>query len=643
VTKTRGRPSSKAQPPAQAPRRGNRLLWLCAILILTFLAYSPSLRNGFTTWDDTIYVTENPLMAHPDLHGILTTPVVGNYHPLTMASLVLNYRLSGLDPSSYHWLSLLLHLANTALVFFFVWRLSSGRLWTTVAVSLLFGIHPMHVESVAWIAERKDVLYAFFYLLGLIAYLEFLDRKAWVWLAAAWLAFVLSVGSKPAAVVFPIALLAIDWFRRRPIRLPVLVEKVPFLLVSIVAGLLTLKAQVSLGATAYQWGPIAKVQFASYAIVMYVVKLLAPFHLSAIYPYPSAAVGLPLKYPLSLVAVAVLLPLLLYFCRRVRVVLFGIAFFFIHIGLVLQFLTVGGAVFADRYTYVPYIGLTLVLAWWLDDKPGRAVTRFPLRSVAAAVVLLLIPVSVYGTWQRCHVWKDAITLWDDMIRTHPNGSVDAYIGRADYYRQEKRLEDALADYDHALGMNAKLQKIWVTKGNVLADLGRNDSALVCYDRALALDPRFAEALNNRGGVEVRRGDVARGLGDLSRAIEINPAYRDAYANRAAALAVSGEYEKAIADSRRALALDATNPENHVLFDAIGVCLQKLNRPREALTEHDQAIRAVSAGDPRRAGYLLNRSYAWSAVGDADRARIDAREAAQLGARVDPAYLKRLGG
>lgn len=139
------------------------------------------------------------------------------------------------------------------------------------------------------------------------------------------------------------------------------------------------------------------------------------------------------------------------------------------------------------------------------------------------------------------------------------------------------------------------------------------------------------------------GNTTRALSDLSRAIEINPAYRDAYANRAAAFAVQGDYEKVIEDSRRALALDPRNPENHVLFDLIGVCLQKLNRPREALTEHDEAIRIVPAGDPRRAGYLLNRSYAWSALGDRDRARADAVDAAGLGAVVNPAYLKRLGG
>ena len=174
--------SVKRQRPDQA-----RALWLAGILALTFLAYLPSLRNDFTNWDDPVYVLKDSLLTHPDPKAILTTPVASNYHPITIWSLVLNYELSGFDPGSYHWLNLLLHLANTALVFVFVWTLTGGRLWTTIATSLFFGIHPMHVESVAWVAERKDVLYALFYLIGLLAYLTYIRRGSFAWLGATFL------------------------------------------------------------------------------------------------------------------------------------------------------------------------------------------------------------------------------------------------------------------------------------------------------------------------------------------------------------------------------------------------------------------------------------------------------------------------
>src|SRR5512138_3183827 len=164
-------------------------LWIAAVLALTFAVYLPSLGNGFTNWDDPTYVLSNPLVRQPAMGAILTTPVAGNWHPLTIASYALNYRISGLAPSSYHWLNLLLHLANTALVFALVRALAPGRIWTIVATSLFFGIHPMHVESVAWISERKDVLYAFFYLVGLLAYLRYTRSFRWGWLGLCFGAF----------------------------------------------------------------------------------------------------------------------------------------------------------------------------------------------------------------------------------------------------------------------------------------------------------------------------------------------------------------------------------------------------------------------------------------------------------------------
>src|SRR5438876_2498526 len=200
-----------ARPPARPPAREKWLLWLGAILLLTYSIYQPSLDNGFTNWDDDYYVTQNALVAHPTLKALVTEPAGGNYHPLTMASLALNYAISGAHAASYHWLNLFLHLANTALVFLFVRKLTGGRLWTTVVTALFFGIHPMHVESVAWIAERKDVLYSFFYLTGLVLYLRYLDTMRPASLAMVFCAFVFAVASKPAAIVFPLTLVALDY------------------------------------------------------------------------------------------------------------------------------------------------------------------------------------------------------------------------------------------------------------------------------------------------------------------------------------------------------------------------------------------------------------------------------------------------
>jgi len=618
------------------------LLWLVAILASTFVVYLPSLQNGFVSWDDNYYVIKNHLLPHPTIWALLTTPLQGNYHPLTMASLALNYRISGLHPASYHWVNLLLHLANTGLVFAFVRKLSGGRRWTTVVTALFFGIHPMHVESVAWISERKDVLYAFFYLIALIAYLKHLETRRPIWLAATGLAFLSSVASKPAAVVLPLSLVAIDYYRRRPVSALVVLEKVPFFAVSLVAGVLTFRAQTVVGAVAAPtlWSPIQRTLLASYCTVTYVAKLFVPVHLSAIYPLPSPALGLPAEYSMAPIDLAVLLAVIVYLSRRSRPVLFGLAFFFINIVLVLQFVTVGTALIADRYTYIPYIGLFFALAGWLDEPSGS--TPAYLRPLVAGVVFLLLPVSLVQTWKRCHVWQNPETFWNDTIEKYPRQIVNAYFNRGNYYMKAGRVDEALADYDEALALNPYSGATWFNKGLLLAQLGRDDSAIACFDRVLELTPTEPEAMNNRGGMKYRKGDLAGAVADFSRAVELNPKHRDAHLNRAAAYFDMGEYEKSIDDRRQGIELEPENLENHQEFASIAEALQRLNRNREAIAALDRAIQTASPGNEHIGGYYLDRSHVWLVLHDRAKALSDAREAVRLGANVEPAYRRELG-
>jgi len=673
VRKNRAGPPPQKRHAARRPASLEWLLWLGAILVLTFTVYIPSLDNGFTNWDDDRYVT-TPLLAHPDFLRVLATPVEGNYHPLTIWSLALNYRISGLHPASYHWLSLLLHLANTALVFLFVRMLSGGRFWTTIVTSLFFGIHPMHVESVAWIAERKDVLYAFFYLLGLIAYLRYLERRRLPWLGVTLLAFVLSAASKPAAVVFPISLWTIDYFRRRPFNLSTLAEKVPFLAVSLAVGLLTLKAQRSVGAvaSAHAWGPVQQLLIASYGTLMYVVKLFLPVRLSALYPYPNVEGGMGPQFYLAFVALAVLLPTVVYLCRRVRVVLFGLAFFFVNIALVLQFFTVGQAVMADRYTYLPYIGLFFALAWWLDEHPGPRPGGVPVKPLVAGALFLMLPLSLFQTWTRCDVWQNAETLWNDTIRKHPD-AVPPYSGRGLVKVSRGDLAGAVADFSRAIELNPKYRDAYVNRaiafakmdeyeksiadrrqaieleprnpdtyleygymGEAFQRMGRNDSAYVCFDRAIEINPGYADALNNRGVIKMWRGDLAGGVADFTRAIARNTRNRGAYANRAIAYAKTGEYEKSIADSRRAVELEPRNPSSYLEYGSMGGAFQQLGRNDSAYVCFDRAI----ALNPRYFEGWNNRGVIKVWRGDLAGAVSDFSRAIELNGTYRDAYSNR---
>lgn len=650
-TKPRAEGQAAKPRPAERSRaeRGGRvdrawLFWLLGIVALTFAVYLPSLDNEFTNWDDNFYVTENPLVSHPDPGAVLTKPVAGNWHPLTIWSFALNYRFAGLDPAAYHWTSLLIHLANTALVFLFVRQLARGRRWTPIVVAALFGIHPMHVESVAWVAERKDVLYAFFYLAGLIAYVRYLDRRQPAWLGAALVLFVFSAASKPAAVVFPLTLLAIDWFRNRRFTRKVWLEKAPFFVVALIDGIVTLQIQRASGAITEHWGPFEKLLFAGYGVVMYVVKLFVPVRLSAIYPYPSLARGgIGPEYYVALAAAAILLPALVWLFRRNRVVLFGLAFYLINIVLVLQFFSIGGAVMADRYTYVAYIGLFIALAWWLDEPRERLPARIPVRPVLAAVLALLVPVSAFATWKRADVWQNAETLWNDTIGKYPGRIADAYNNRGFYYYSEAgRYGEALADFDQAIALNPNVAKVWVNKGNTLAAMGRNDSSLVAFDRALALKPDFADGWNNRGALKLQMGNFMGAVADCSRAIELDPNQRDAYTNRSLAYIQMGQFDKALPDSRRAVELAPGRPDNYLQLGTIGFALTRLGRYAEAVAAFDETIRQAPPNEPRIAAYFLYRSGARLGAGDKTGAQADAREAERRGAKIDAATRSQLG-
>lgn len=624
--------------PKGKPSTARWRLWLGAILVLTFVVYIPCLDNEFTNWDDNTYVTENPLLDAPDFRTILLTPIAGNFHPLTMWSLALNYRISGLQPASYHWLNLLLHLANTALVFVFVRRLSRDRFWTTVATALFFGIHPMHVESVAWIAERKDVLYACFYLIGLTLYLRYLDSKKRLWLVPVLLAYLLSVASKPAAFVFPLTLLALDWHRRRKFTPALLLEKAPLFLVSAAAGYITLLAQNSVGATAIQWTFFQKILFASYGTVMYVVKLFLPFGLSAIYPYihyEGSNRGPGTEYYVAFAAFLIAIPLFVALCRKSRAILFGLLFFFINIILVLQITTVGQAVMADRYTYLPYIGLFFALAWWLDARPEDPPLPGGVRQVIATGLLLLVPVSATQTWIRCDVWQNSGTLWNDTIGKYPGKIYDAYAHRAEYYREVVGdYRAAIADLDRAIQLNPKVARAWNFKGIALAQLNQIDSAAVCFEQALKLNPGFASALSNRGGVKLSRGDAAGAILDFTQALERDPRIWNTYTNRAQAYSSLKEHEKAIVDLERALRLMPPKPGNFVHVNALGLELSAMGRHEEALGQFDEAIRTAPPGDPRLGVCFANRSRERLGLNDPAGARADAEEARRRGVAME---------
>lgn len=427
---------------------------LVLILITASLVFSPILRNGFTNWDDSTYITRNPGIKDFSLSGIIHTcssPYIQNYHPLTMLSYMVEYHFFGMNPLGYHITSLVLHILNCALVFWLVFLLS-GSLFVTAIAATLFALHPLHVESVAWIAERKDLLYSLFSLIGFIAYIHYLKKRKALYYCICLFVFFLSLLSKAMAVTFPLALFLIDYiFKRKPDKGSFL-EKIPFFVFSLIfllVGSITFYArEVWPG-----WSCAAifrQAILAAYALTFYLYKILLPVGLSCLYPYPSINETSGFQYLVFPLIVAVIAALVAYSRRYTRKIVFGSLFFLFTIFLALQISPFTNSVVADRYTYLASVGLFYLAgegARWLYLRLNLLVSI--KKSFLCVILIGLILVLSSLSWQRCKVWKNSLTLWDDALQGYPNLPV-AYYNRGNAYLEQKDYGKAIGDYDRAI-------------------------------------------------------------------------------------------------------------------------------------------------------------------------------------------------
>lgn len=572
-------------------------------MALTGLLFSPMLGNQFTNWDDQFYVLENALLRGPDWKGIFTQPVVSNYHPLTILTLALNYQVSELKPFSYYFVNWLLHVANTGLVFYFTWLLADRRRWVALFVAAVFAVHPMHVESVAWISERKDVLYTFFYLLGLIAYWRYLNaggRASYVW-TLVW--FALSLLSKPAAVAFPLTLLALDYWKARSFReVRLWVEKAPFFALAFAMGVVTVLIQSQKAMASIEMYSLThRLFFGCYTLLAYVGRFFWPWPLSPFHPYPPVnQLGLLVQAsPLLLLAVVGAV----WYFRRNRALVFGALFYLVNIILVAQFVSIGNTLLAERYTYVPYIGLAFALAMSIAlyvPERLRQPLGWGLLAVAVTGFSLL-------TFRYLDTWKNTEALWNTAIRYAPTAPVPRS-NRAHHYYQEALKPENASRYSE-----------------LMRRAGED------CDAALKGDPKHYASLDIRALTYVRLDEPERALPFAQRMVQLAPQNPKGHVILGTVFQRMKRYEEAIEAFNRALELspndaDALNGRGASLFNG----QQKYH---EALADFDKAI----AIQPNNGMAHLNRSRCYFMLGDKARARESAEKARALGTAVPEDY------
>jgi tetratricopeptide (TPR) repeat protein len=566
-----------------------RVLFYCAVIIgVTFFAFSPSLKNGFTNWDDEGYVVENPDIKGCTLHNvakIFSSTYISNYQPLTMLTYMAEYRFFQLDPAVYHWTNVLLHITNCLLVFALIYGLS-GKRPVGLVVALLFAVHPLRVESVAWIAERKDVLSAFFYFLSLLSYLRYKKNSKKKFYGFCLLSLMLSLLSKPVAVSQPLVLLLIDYVNNRKIDRNNLFEKIPFFVVAILFAALTILTQKSPGPITEYSSLSAITRFCTpfFGIVFYLVKTIVPFHLSALYPFSARLDGSLNLLPKASFFIIIGIAGVIYHYRRSRKLVFCSLFFLITLLPMLQIIRVGDAMVAERYTYIPMLGVYyffielfgyLIRGNLLDNKTVKGL-------LFIALGLYLIGFT-FLTRERCGVWNNSFTLWNDVINKFPcavaythrglaysevrennlaildfsqaitldPNYAPAYNDRGVAYKDNGEFDRAIEDYTHAIGLYPRYAKAFANRGIAYKNKGDNAHAIEDYTRAIALDSKFAPAYNNRGVAYNSQGDHDQAIEDLSQAIMLNPDYAMAYYNRALAFKAKGDDGRALTDFSKA--------------------------------------------------------------------------------------------
>ena len=616
--------TGKSKVPLQATPK-----WIVpTILIITFIAYLPALQAGFVNWDDGDYVYENLMIRDlSNIQAFFTTPIQGNYHPITMISLAINYSMSGLEAWSYHLFNIIFHLINCILVFRLCMRLTNSNLIIAFTTSILFAIHPMHVESVAWVTERKDVLYSLFFLAGLISYTRFLDEhsKKQYWWAVLFLA--LSIASKPAAVVFPLVLFCIDYLRSRAFTVKLFLEKAPFLVLSLIGGILTIIGQKEAGATGEAYFSLGNnILFGFYGIMMYVWKMILPINLAAFYPFPPINASLPAIYYIAPVFTLILLGVLYFTWKKNKTISFGILFYLVNLLLVLQVFSVGSAVIAERYTYIPYIGLFMILGWLLNRYTRSNFSKAVPYTLGVAIVLSIL------TYRQAETWNSGASLWDQAIKAQPSSK--AYNNRAILFRQENNYDKALEYYNQAILMNAADHESHNNRGNVYNNMKQYDLALADYRQSIQIKPDYNVAYDNLGGVYAIKGQYDSALFYLNKSIELDPSYKPPYNNRALTYMSLNKHEEAIKDWKSYLAIDPTAAD---VYNTIGICYRILGNNQEALGYINHAIQLEPVP-----GFFLNRSYTYFNLNNKEQAKADALAARQGGVNLDANYASQLG-
>jgi tetratricopeptide (TPR) repeat protein len=655
--------------------RGVRIRGI-TVLVYLFLAgislavFGQTIRFDFVNFDDDLYVYNPPaIQAGLTIKGIafaFISPHVRNWHPLTTISHMLDCQLYGLNAGGHHATNIILHTI-AVLLLFGVLRQMTGAVWKSALVAALFAVHPLHVESVAWVSERKDVLSAVFFFLMLDAYVRYARARSLPRYLAVAVLFAAGLMSKPMLVSAPIVLLLLDYWPLRRFEHPLLItgkrkiaehdnqrrklrdlllEKIPLLVLSAGAGIVTFVLQKrAVGAIPplpFLW----RVQNAFVSYVIYAWKTLWPTHLAVFYPHPNDALAI-WEVIFAIVLLLTITAAAIVFRSQRPYLLTGWFWYLIMLVPVIGLVQVGEQGHADRYTYLPNIGLFVVIVWFAADVATDRRSRSRV-AVTTAVTVFIILALTWAAFIQTSYWRNSETLWTRALAVTSDNDVAhnnlAYLcaDRGELDKAISHLEDAArirsgkrdAHYDVGSAF------VQMNLADSLARKGRSDEAMVHYENAIGLQPNYADAYYNRGSVLFAKGRIEDAIADWEKTLELEPNHPDAHTGVGNALLRKGSLREAIAHYEKALALAPEDPHSRnnlawVLATASDASIRDGTR---AVRFAQEAVQLSGGREPR---FLRTLAAAYAESGRFPEAVAVAQQAvalARMQGKVDLANL-----
>lgn len=611
-----------------APPRGAHTGLLIGLVLATatLAAYARVAGNEFVNYDDDVYITQNADvlrgLSWPGARWALTTPHAANRHPLTWLSLQLDASLYGRDlkgatptpiPWGYHVSNLLLHIANGLLLFGVLWQMT-GAIGCSAFVAGVFLLHPLHVESVAWAAERKDVLSTLFWMLTLWAYARYALAPSAAGYLAVVVALALGLAAKPMVVTLPVVLLLLDYWplRRAERRSRLVVEKLPLFIIVAAAGWLTWQAQSAAGAThtLEQLPLLQRLANAGRAYVLYPVMAVYPVGLSPFYPFPSSisgptedADGLVPWLLISLIVLPALTGAAIGVARRRPSMFVGCFWYLVTLVPVIGIIQVGRQALADRYTYVPLIGLTIAAAWGVNQFAAR----LHVKAIAVVAATCVLATCAVATWIQAGYWQSSMTLWNHTLAVTKGNYLAHYnLGKA--LDERGRIDEALDQFQFAIRIRPDYSEAHDNVGVILENRGELDKARERFGLAVQYNPANAYAHNNLGHALSAQGALDGAADHFAEAIRLKPDFAMAYANLGVTRSLQGDHAAALENFRQAVELSPGSGKYHYY---LAHALDATGHAADARAEYQAGLRL----DPRWLATM--NEVAWSLATDPD--------------------------